>query len=366
LRDDLRAGRNLVVALPEHHPHGLRGALADALRDGDHPYFRALDLREESVDAALSPARFLHDRLAPIEQPLVDPSARTLALAQALRGTALWIDGMTGDLWPVWRNFLVEYQDACRMRREFERFLLIIPLVGPLTATLPKEELILAVHRWEGVIGRLDMMLYVARQLERARLDPLFHELASFVLVEVSGSDPILADRLAEASIEQILDPLPLVLREAATRGWTGAATHGSIESATTAWARGMVDRLGGRPFPHSAAEVAAGRPEIVRQRVWRGQIAVLFPFLEDRRLQFVREFRAHLSVPMHTPYETITEFESLELAHLCYQLRPKLSARRLQDLECCRRIRNELAHLRPVSAADLLAPAFRALASQR
>jgi hypothetical protein len=95
-----------------------------------------------------------------------------------------------------------------------------------------------------------------------------------------------------------------------------------------------MIDRLGGRPFSHSAAEVAAGRLEIVRQRVWRGQIAVLFPFLEDRRLQFVRDFRAHLSVPMQTPYETITEFESLELAQLCYQLRPKVNARRLAALE--------------------------------
>ncbi len=366
VRDDLRAGRNIVVALPEHHPAGLRGALAASLRDDDHLYFRVLDLSEEPAVAASSPARFLHDRYAPIRDPRVDPSARTLALAQPLRGTALWIDGMTDRLWPIWCKFLAEYQDACRMRREFERFLLIVPLVGPLTATLPNEELILAVHTWEGIVGRLDMMLHVGRRLERARLDPLFHELASLVLVEVCGSDLILADRLAGAPIEGILDPLPLIRDEAAARGWTGASPRDRNGSVNTMWACGMVDQLGGRPFPHSAAEVAAGRPETVRQRVWRGQVAVLFPFLEDRRLQFVRDFRHYLKVPVHTPYETIVEFESLELSHLCYQLRSRVSARRLDPLECCRHIRNELAHLRPLPATELLTPTFLALASSR
>lgn len=356
---DLQSGRNVLLALPEHHPPGLRNALSDRLRDSDGPYLRALDLRDEPPDAALAPTRFLHDRLAPLSDPGVDPSPRTVALAPSLCGTALWVDGISDDAWPAWRLFLDHYKDACRMRRDFERFLLIVPTVGRPTEHLPREELTLAIHRWEGAVGRIDMLLDAVRAIDRAHLPPLLNDLAVSVTVEVAGTDPHLVDRLAAAPVEEILDPLAVIRDEAKRRGWLDRPPSWSAGSE---WRRGMVDRINGRAILHSAAEVAAGRTEVVSRRVWRGQIAVLFPFIEEHRLRFIREFRPLLSVPVQTAYESIPDHESLELSHLFHQLRKKVSARRLEPLEHCLHIRNSLAHLRPVKAAVILSPAFDGL----
>ena len=57
LISDLRSGRNVVIGLPEHHPHGLRNALGNKLRETDSLHFRVLDLCDEQPEANQSPAR---------------------------------------------------------------------------------------------------------------------------------------------------------------------------------------------------------------------------------------------------------------------------------------------------------------------
>jgi hypothetical protein len=355
LWSDLRSGRNLVIGLPEHHPHGLRDALGSKLRESDLFDFRVLDLCDEEAEATQAPARYLHKRLSPLSDPGVSPSARTVALAPNLAGSVLWIDGITEKNWAVWRRFLDEYKDACRMCRDYERFLLVAPLVG-LPATLwPKEELTLSLHRWEGIVRRIDMLIYTTAQIETGNVPAFLKDLATAVTVEVAGTDPLLVDLLASASIESIIEPLDIMREEADRRGW--------LARTCPVWHQGMIDRFNGRTLIHTAAEVAVGRPETVRRRVWRGQVAVLFPFLEDHRLRFVRMYRSLLEVPIRTDFEIINDAESLELTHLVYQLRRKIGPHKLQTVEYCLRIRNELAHLRPLRASDLVSPIIADLA---
>ena len=241
------------------------------------------------------------------------------------------------------------------MLRDYERFLLAMPLVGAPAEHAPKEELTLAVHRWEGIVRRIDMLIYTSALLDVGNLPPFLKDLAAAVTIEVAGTDPLLADRLVTAPIESILEPMNIVREEADRRGW--------LTLVYPVWHQGMVDQFNGKKLIHTSAEVAAGRPETVGRRVWRGQVAVLFPFLEDHRLRFARMYRPVLHVPIQTEYETINDYELLELTHLVYQLRGKIGARKLLPIEYCLRIRNELAHLRPLKASDLVSPIMADLA---
>ncbi len=352
LADDLRSGRNIVIALPDHHPPALAAALHERLLDDGLPGLRKLDLSGLPSEEWSSPARLIHERFAPLTDPLVVPSARTVAFAPALAGTVLWISGLSGNCWATWSRFLDQYKDACRLRPEYDRCLLALPRVGEPPTTGLRNELTLAVRRWEGFVRRIDMLLYLSRRFERSSVASAFRELAVTISVEIAGTDPMLADRLADASLDQILEPHDLLAELARERGWPTGGTW------PPSWHRGSFDLRDGRPFPHSAAE----RREAINRRVWRGQIAVLYPLLEDLRLQFVAQFRHLLTVPYCTDLDTIHQIEALELAHLLHQLRPRLPARRLLPLQRCKDARNELAHLRPLAAARLLDPEFFAL----
>jgi hypothetical protein len=356
LADDLRSGRNIVIALPEHHPSDLATALHERLVDDGRYGLRRLELSGEPPEACHSPARLIHDRFAPLTDPLIVPSARTVALAPALSGTVIWVSGLSSNCWATWSRFLDQYKDACRIRPEYDRCLLAMPQVGEPSSTAPRDELTLAVHRWEGVVHRIDMLIYLSRQFERSRIPPAFRDLAVAIAVEIAGTDLELADRLADAPFEQVVEPHNLLIELARECGWlTGRANP-------PAWHRGMSDRRDDRPFPHSAAEIVAGRRQAIDRRVWRGQVAILYPLLEDLRLQFVNQFRHLLSVPYCTDHDTIHQVEGLELVHLLRQLRPRLSARRLAPLQRCKDARNELAHLRPLSIDLLLDPDFSGL----
>lgn len=353
LTQDLRSGRNVVLHLPRHAPPGLANALAQRLRDDDLFGFRELDLEELAAGAGKPPARLLHDRFAPLSDPLTAPSARTLAFELALSGTVIWVSGMSDTCWPAWSRFLDQYKDACRLRPEHDRCLLVVPLVGKPITERPRDDVTLAVHRWEGVVRRFDMLVYVYRRLERSGIPRPFHDLAAAVAIEIAGTDPLLADRLAETTLERIIEPHALLAEVASERGWA------AVLATKPDWHHGMTDRRDGSTYPHSAAEIAAGRTGTVGRRVWRGQVAVLYPLLEELRLGFVEQFRHLLALPHRTDYGLIHQAEALELAHLFHQLRQRLPLRRLASLESCKRIRDELAHLRPLKAADLLAPEF-------
>jgi hypothetical protein len=360
LESDVQSGRNVVIALPAHHPPGLRDALEERILRRDERRFWRLDLADESPEMCPTPAHLLHARFAPRDELNRRASADTVAESPYLSETVLWLEGLNETTWPQWRAFLNEYKDACRAREEYQRLLFLVPLVGQLTSNEP--DVTLAVRRWRSVVKRIDMMLYAMRLVDDEDEHPLYHDLAVAVVTEVAGFDPRMADRMAGEGLAQILDPFTIVSATAKERGWLGPAAKGMSNHTDCGWERGLVDYRNGRPVLHAAAEFAAGQRGSLARRVWRGQIGVLFPFLEENRLRFIRELRRHLRVPDEPMHGTIAELEALELSQIYYQVQKQVAKRRLEPLERCLWIRNELAHLRPIPADVLLAPVFASL----
>jgi len=114
-------------------------------------------------------------------------------------------------------------------------------------------------------------------------------------------------------------------------------------------WAAGCADDWGGSACEHPLW-LAANRPDLLTKRVWTGQVAVLLPWIETRRLEVIARFVEHLRP------DTVRcgpDVEALDWGPMGVQL--KREPRWLLDLiETHRVARNELAHGRPVSWAQM------------
>lgn len=358
IEGDLLAGKNVLVALPAHAPSGLRRAMERQVKAGELYSFREIDSKNGPGAAADSPARIVAHalRVCGLE---TEVSAESIATAGGVGETVLWVGGIDDSTWPRWRDFAVKYEFACRNVPPYERLLFVLPVVGLSANLFPRENLTLSVRMWRGVVERLDMLLFVSHVINRGACHPLLQQTAIATVTELAGTDPSVAEFMAVRPLESQLDPLPALRDFGIARGWEEQTWRACGGDDDVGWCRGVADELDGSRWLHSGAVALVSDLATLRRRLWAAQVGILFPFLEHRRLSFVAAHRALLSLPVVTPWEQIDDAESLELSHLAFQLKHRISPACFARIELCRRMRNELAHLRPLGANDLLSEEF-------
>jgi hypothetical protein len=344
---DLSGGKNVLLALPALVPEGLRDALAGQVSRNDLLTWREVPagLGDDSLAKLVER---LHEQFAPPEHPGEVLSAATLAAAPAFPGTVVWVEGMEGRVWPVWRDFLGQYQHACNGRAEWSRGLFCLPLSGPLAAEAVPD-VALTVRRWRGVVGPLDLSLDLARLMDGRPENPLHRRLRVALALELAGPDAALARELARLDLLTLIEPQETLARVAVRRGWNG--------DGKPAWENGMVDDFDGAEWVHAAVQAQRGDTAAVRRRVWRAEVGVLYPFLEEQRLRLIPQVRPYLRLPVETSYGTVRDASDLELGQLVYFLQGRKVPQPLwRVLTRLRDMRHELAHLRPVPAECLFA----------
>jgi len=195
------------------------------------------------------------------------------------------------------------------------------------------------------------MTLYLDRVLFSRFPHPLHHKVALAVVTELAGSDAHLARHLANKDLSAIMEPFAVLSDFAATRGWNSESKH------TDAWQEGTSDVVDGIRMLHSAAAATKGNRAEVTRRVWRGQVASLYPFIEEQRVKIIPQVRGYIRFPVETTYGIVDNAEDLELGQLLYFLRGKRIQPRLwRLLNLLTEMRHSLAHLEPVPLRSLLA----------
>lgn len=345
---DLRAGKNVVVAFPPHSPEGFRETLAERVRENELWRWRAVSASEFPCDGPASLAGALHQRFVPADQ--TSKLCTALTLAQRLVGTIVWVEEVGDRAWQAWSRFLTQYQHACQSCDPDDRSLFCVPLTGaPMPP--PVADVALSVRRWEGMVSRLDMTLYLDRVLAARFPHPLHHKTALAVVTELAGSDARLAQHLAQKDLSTIMSPFETLREFGASRGWTAECVRNGD------WREGTSDTVDGSRFVHSAAVAAMGNHSEVKRRVWRGQVAVLYPFIEEQRVKIIPQVRGYLRFPVDTTYGRVDDPEDLEVGQLLYFLRGKRIQPRLwRLLNVLTEMRHALAHLEPVPLRCLLA----------
>jgi hypothetical protein len=333
----LRNGRSVLVTLPEHGPEALRHAVNGRVANDGTRSWRSIDLSDSTLSAG-KPAEIVAQHCVPGPR-----TARELSEHEDFSGMVIWVDGIPDARWSAWRDFLEDYAELSRSQTEHERAVFCVPVIGERTALVPKEDVTCAVHPWRGVLGRLDILWLIASLLPTGVSTRLHAELWVSVATELAGTDVALAARLASADLATVLDPRPLLEAWARERGFRA--------DGKPSWARGEEDLRDGAPFVHSARALLSHRgAQEIQRRVWRGQVGVLFPFLEEQRALLLSKLSRVVRVPHVTPFGTINDPRDLELSHLAHFARKAHAAQTLRDhLERLTAMRHRLAHLEAV-----------------
>ncbi len=187
-----------------------------------------------------------------------------------------------------------------------------------------------------GVVGPLDSAASLA--LQPTALGAFEHRLVASTAIETAGWDIETLGRLASLPIASAVRP------DLFTQAWADER-KGAWTGVKADWAAGCTDQWGGVPCEHPQW-LAANRPDLLTKRVWRGQVAVLLPWIETRRLEIIARYGGRLRPD---PVRCGPDIESLDWGPLGYQLNREASWL-VNLVETHRTARNELAHGRPLT----------------
>lgn len=344
---ELRGGKNVLLGLPANVPHGLLGAFRKHLA-GDGGGTRQLSVVDVQDCSDQSPVEALYRLFRPGFTRSDRLSARTLAGEVDFQDRLIWLKGLTVESSRSWFGFLVEYSEACRDIDLLSRTLFCLEVVGPAADDAPGPGICLAGIPYQGVTSFLDIYIFSLLVFLEKKLSPLERQLAVAVSANLSLWDPKLVLLLAESGLEAMFRPASL-LREALP-----SAAEGFLGADGSPWSRGRENSVDGDTFIHSSVLAAEGGEDELNTRVWKAEIQVLYPFIEERRREILAILSGDLQVPFTTPSGyRVDDMADLEIGHIAQQLHilKRPLARDFRNLTLkLKTIRNELAHLRPVS----------------
>lgn len=271
----------------------------------------------------------------------------------------------------LWYDFIRRYATLAQSARSEGRTLpsLLYCVAGRADVDLPKENVLLKHVYLHRSLDALDIRCLVRSRAGGAS-DPknIWRE---HVLPSLVGADPELVDHCWDSCLEGV-DALERAFSQIAhSRGWAASAAHTPVqphERLGAELAGTHFLRRGGAWITHLACALGAGgRPEIER-RLWRGQASFLLPYLDQVRLALCERLQANLGsgwALRFAPPRNDEERELVQESHLHCQFghlqavinaaprfRNRDSLRSVADQ--ARRMRNELAHYRPIRFTDL------------
>ena len=344
----VRDGNHAVLALPEHVPEGLRSSIRDELGTA-WPWF---DLPPEVEEP---PVDFLFDRFVPDAAPDLLRTPQALVRQSGFANRVLWLRVCSSKQWAPWRSFLEKYRSACHSYPRQSPAQFIVTLEGEAATQTPREETLLTVRSWRGVINELDATLYAAHLLRDRSLDHLPRQVAVSTVAAFALWDASVADKLT-ADLDSALEyPKGILCEIARDRNWDAA------ENPT--WASGQENVVDGEELTHSAYCALRGNTDELERRRWRAQVGVVFPFLEQRRRDIIEALEGSLWAPytfsQNGHSRRVETVEELEFTDILRQLRDGASASKdaLRLIRRLRDMRNKLAHLETLESENLRFP---------
>jgi hypothetical protein len=373
---DLVDGRSLILALPDGVSISeLKSRIRKAVADADLAWESRGVAQLETL--AKSPGRALVTAfgLLPAESSMTD--AALVAQASRLARVVIWIDGLDGDADAAccvqWWAFLRAYAQAARLRHAGDRAVFCVPASGASALTMAEleDDVLLARRWWWGVLSRHDLWQLVAESFDDG--DSLGSAVASAMAIEVGGFDPEVVLFLRGSAqwdsgrwIDEVsrFDPAERLKRLAgdvariAEELRRAGDPRSPSAALRVAWAAGGVDRVRGvGPMLHACLLAASGRHGDLEHRAWRGQVGLILPWIDERRLEICRRLNGNSrGRPRGQPP---TDYFALEIGDLkrrfdvdrAFSREPSALKQLVRWLH---RARNEVAHVRRLALSEI------------
>jgi len=345
---DLQNKRNVVLCVPSLDPEGLLAAIKRPLRKKRWRWVRYEPQHEGPL-------------LDQLFNNLIGRTARSLnggspvkhadlATHGELDGLVVALDLSTAEDRTLWIRFLSRYSEALRHVGSAGAPRFVAQLRGPHVRAAPESQVHLSVREWKNVTREIDVRHVAEQGLHTRGLDPLQHQLAVETIARVALWDLDLASELTRQTVQEVSAPYDQLEEYAQRRGW-------AVDDPPT-WEAGTADRFFGEKQIHSALCVIKGELSVVKRRVWAAQAGVMLPFLEARLRDLIEGLNClpdSMEVTVNGRPKIIDK-EHFELTHIRSEIRgkSKVSAELREIVSRLNRIRNRLAHLEPMTSAEL------------
>lgn len=342
--DDIREGKSVFLCLPEH----TSGRLATQLErvfEGDFGWLPA------NVEAGVAPIDFLYELTAPEADPAGLRNPANLAREAGFSSKILWLEDIQVGDWPAWTRFFAEYERVCRSVPEARRSYFVVRMFGP-NAILPLPDGVgLSVRRWDGWLRRQDLWVYSSTCV-REKGSGLETDLVVALVSVLGGWDPALCDHLTNFELVDLLRPADLLRDFAIARGWR-LNTHSLDDEA---WGRGLWQTYLGNKVPHTCYAAFLNGSRYLDRLIWRAEIGVLMPYIEEKRQKLIDQYRGHFRLPHYTKTGVIEDVYDLEIGMIEWMLSRSGAVTKpvLDYISALKGARNRLSHLCPVDP-DLL-----------
>lgn len=329
------------------------------LRGDGHWVFGAaeaadVDIDHVPIEGGRPPAAVLADHCGAVWRPgagLVSELARHEVFAGRIVGLALPADA------PDWAAFTASFLTALPAIPEPERPQLLVFCGPDDLAEFRRQRLPLTERWWWGTVGRIDTTVAAVRALGDG-----VNSVTVSCITEVCGHDLSFVEVLAErwdGGLQRLIDLTDEIAGPAATveeRSSLASMVHGTspARNLLSDWDLGLVNAWERyEPFIAPGALPEQARAEMLRTRVWRGQLRELMPLVDEERARLAAWVQSGLS-------EGRNGSHPIEIGYLTKLLRthPALkgqtSSTRLRAATWLRDTRNTLAHRDIIAPTDI------------
>ncbi|MBN2465964.1 hypothetical protein JXD38_10130 [candidate division WOR-3 bacterium] len=336
---DLREGRSLVLLTPDVIPLGLW----DEIRRRAEGFCHWMQLEPGDRDPVDAISAGFGGSLPPT-------GVNDLYDAEGFCGKLFVVDRLPEDRWPLWRDFLLRFSVISRARSELNRSAFLVRLSTERLEPALADDVLLGARKLDGQVTAADAYVYSYQLHSTDGRDRLVRDLKVALCTELALWDLALCRRLSELTLDELARPQSVLQDYAKNIGW--AALGRDVEDCDL-WKIGAAQDYEGRRMTHSAYLTVCGENEEIERRVWKAELKVLFPFVEEQRQRIIRSFGHHLRLPyLLESGGSVDEPLELEIAHLRAQLgnNPDIRLPVRRAVSCLADVRNDLAHLRPVN----------------
>jgi hypothetical protein len=314
-----------------------------------------MEWHELCADSDTDPLYNLYDKYidcSPDEFRNID----NLANHEQFQGKCIWVSGIeTKAIWKKWSDFITKYESSLRAIDSYDRTVFCIKLTGELALELPNEDVCLSIHKWENAIQAIDMLFFATQCFENSLIDKRYLELAIFISTKIANWDYDLYLRLANESLENILNPENLLMDFASERGWGKDDIAYTIEEK---WVKGQYNS----GLTHASLLRLDDNFQVyIDKLVWSAELHILFPLIEEVRIRIIDKYKSVLELQKDRKnhvYEIEMGFlnkilrENPELFNNNYQL--------IHLTKYLKEMRHSLAHLSKVKEEHLLSNEFK------
>ena len=193
---------------------------------------------------------------------------------------------------------------------------------------------------WDGNVDNVDLLLLANEKLRERNPDPLLRSLLANTVARVAAWDYDTAANLLVENDQTIMDPTEMLRASANEKGWTTDTPHD--------WRLGTASRTG---VAHPARAALEDPPTEIEHRLWSAQLAVLLPWIEERRHDVVSGNIYQVKQQMRIDGDGQGDPYDIEVGDL-YALFARRGGHRgiRKTLQSLRDGRNVLAHRRRMS----------------